>query len=56
MTPNFSYIRVNSVKDAVKQLSDKGTMILAGGTDLMGCLRDEIFSADKLVSLSNWRN
>jgi xanthine dehydrogenase YagS FAD-binding subunit len=52
MTPNFSYIRVNSVKDAVKQLSDKGTMILAGGTDLMGCLRDEIFSADKLVSLS----
>jgi len=52
MTPNFSYIRVNSVKDAVKQLSDKGTVIMAGGTDLMGCLRDEIFSADKLVSLS----
>ena len=52
MTPNFSYIRVNSVKDAVKQLSDKGTMVMAGGTDLMGCLRDEIFSADKLVGLS----
>lgn len=53
MTPNFSYIRVNSVKDAVKQLSNKGIMVLAGGTDLMGCLRDDIFSADKLVSLSN---
>jgi xanthine dehydrogenase YagS FAD-binding subunit len=52
MTPNFSYIRVNSVKDAVKQLSDKGSMVMAGGTDLMGCLRDDIFSADKLVSLS----
>ncbi len=52
MTPNFSYIRVNSVKDAVKQLSDKGSMVMAGGTDLMGCLRDEIFSAAKVVSLS----
>ncbi len=52
MTPNFSYIRVNSVKDAVKQLSDKGSIVMAGGTDLIGCLRDEIFSADKLVSLS----
>ena len=41
MTPNFSYIRVNSVKDAVKQLSDKGSMVMAGGTDLLGCLRDE---------------
>jgi xanthine dehydrogenase YagS FAD-binding subunit len=52
MTPNFSYIRVNSVKDAVKQLSEKRSRVIAGGTDLLGCLRDHIFPADKLVSIS----
>lgn len=52
MTPNFSYMRVSSVKDAVKQLSDKGSMVMAGGTDLLGCLRENIFGADKVVSIS----
>ncbi len=52
MTPNFSYIRVDSVKDAVKQLSDKGSRIIAGGTDLLSCLRDDIFGADKVVSIN----
>jgi xanthine dehydrogenase YagS FAD-binding subunit len=52
MTPNFSYIRVNSVKDAVKQLSEKGSRLMAGGTDLLGCLRENIFGADKLVSIT----
>ncbi len=52
MTPNFSYIRVNSVKDAVKQLSDKGSTVMAGGTDLLGCLRDDVSGADKVVSIS----
>ena len=51
MTPNFSYIRVNSVKDAVNQLSHSGARPVAGGTDLLGCLRDNIFGADKVVSI-----
>jgi xanthine dehydrogenase YagS FAD-binding subunit len=52
MTPNFSYIRVNSVKDAVKQLSEKGSKVMAGGTDLLGCLRENIFGAEKVVSIT----
>lgn len=49
--PNFSYARVKSLKEAVQHLSSDGARIHAGGTDLLGCLRDEIFSARKLVSL-----
>lgn len=48
---NFSYIRVKSLKEAVQHLSSDGARIHAGGTDLLCCLRDEIFSARKLVSL-----
>lgn len=51
MTQNFSYIRVTSVKDAVKQLGEKRSRVLAGGTDLMGCLREHIFDVDKVVSI-----
>jgi xanthine dehydrogenase YagS FAD-binding subunit len=50
--PNFSYIRVKSVKDAVTQLSDKGSRLMAGGTDLLGCLRDGVLGADKIVSIT----
>jgi xanthine dehydrogenase YagS FAD-binding subunit len=50
--PNFSYIRVKSVKDAVTQLSDKGSRVMAGGTDLLGCLRDGVLGADKIVSIT----
>ncbi len=52
MLPNFSYIRAKSIKDAVKHLSEKDSMLHAGGTDLLGCLRDQVFSARKVVSLS----
>jgi xanthine dehydrogenase YagS FAD-binding subunit len=50
--PSFSYIRVKSVKDAVTQLADKGSRVMAGGTDLLGCLRDGVFAADKIVSIT----
>jgi len=50
--PNFSYIRVKSVEDAVVQLSDKGSRVMAGGTDLLGCLRDGVLGADKIVSIT----
>ncbi len=52
MLPNFSYVKADSVKVAIDQLSSKETRILAGGTDLLGCLREQIFSADKVVSIS----
>lgn len=51
MLPDFSYIRVKTVKEAIDHLGGPGTRIHGGGTDLLGCLRDEIFPADKLVSL-----
>jgi xanthine dehydrogenase YagS FAD-binding subunit len=53
MLPNFSYVRPKSIKDAVKQLSSDGSGVLAGGTDLLGCLRDGVFEAKKLVSISD---
>ncbi len=52
MLPNFNYVQAKSVADAVRQLAAPGTRLHAGGTDLLGCLRDEVFKADKIVSLS----
>ena len=49
--PNFTYLKPKSLKEAITQLSSKGARIQAGGTDLLGCLRDDIFSAEKLVSI-----
>ncbi len=49
--PNFTYVKAKSLKEAISQLSSKGARIHAGGTDLLGCLRDEIFGAEKLVSI-----
>jgi xanthine dehydrogenase YagS FAD-binding subunit len=53
MMPNFSYVRPKSLKDAVKQLSSEGSGVLAGGTDLLGCLRDHVFETKKLVSITD---
>jgi xanthine dehydrogenase YagS FAD-binding subunit len=52
LMPNFAYIRVKSLKEGIQHLSSDGARIHAGGTDLLGCLRDDIFGAKKLVSLS----
>ena len=49
--PNFSYVRPKSLKEAVQQSSMKEALIHAGGTDLLGCLRDNVFEAKRLVSL-----
>jgi len=49
--PNFTYLKAKSLKEAIAQLSSKDARIHAGGTDLLGCLRDGIFSTDKLVSI-----
>ncbi|MFO7830498.1 MAG: xanthine dehydrogenase family protein subunit M [Desulfuromonadaceae bacterium] len=52
MLPQFSYVRPDTIKDTVKQLQTSGAAIHAGGTDLLGCLRDGIISVDKVVSMS----
>ena len=51
--PNFSYVRVTSVREAVEHLSAKGARLHAGGTDLLGCLRDDVFAVSKVVSISH---
>jgi xanthine dehydrogenase YagS FAD-binding subunit len=52
MLPSFDYVRPKSVQAAVTQLSAERAMAHAGGTDLMGCLRERIFPVGKVVSLS----
>jgi len=52
MLSNFGYVRVESLGEAVKRLGGKGARLHAGGTDLLGCLRDEVFGAETLVSIS----
>ncbi|MBM4162641.1 MAG: xanthine dehydrogenase family protein subunit M [Ignavibacteria bacterium] len=51
MIPKFDYVRPDSLRQAIKQLAASGTRIHAGGTDLLGCLRDRVFTADKVVSI-----
>jgi xanthine dehydrogenase YagS FAD-binding subunit len=52
MLPNFTYVRAKSVTEAVRALAAPGARLHAGGTDLLGCLREGVFKADKLVSVS----
>jgi xanthine dehydrogenase YagS FAD-binding subunit len=54
--PNFSYVRIRSLKEATEHLSSDGAKVHAGGTDLLGCLRDNVFEAKKVVSISGLKN
>jgi xanthine dehydrogenase YagS FAD-binding subunit len=51
MLPKFSHIRPTSVREALAILQEKDARIHAGGSDLIGCLRDGVFTTDTLVSL-----
>jgi xanthine dehydrogenase YagS FAD-binding subunit len=51
--PHFTHIRPKSLADAVGHLRSPKARILAGGTDLLGCLRDRVFDAEKLVSIGH---
>jgi len=51
MLPNFDYVRVEEVKDAVRHLSAPGARAHAGGTDLLGCLENGVLEAKTVVSL-----
>jgi xanthine dehydrogenase YagS FAD-binding subunit len=52
MLPRFSYIQAKSLEDAIRLLSEDGARLHAGGTDLLGCLREHIFDAATVVSIS----
>ncbi len=52
MLPKFTYARPSSLEAALAVLDDRPALVHAGGTDLLGCLRDRILIADTVVSLS----
>lgn len=52
MMPNFRYVAPTSVDEVIRHLSTPGAQVHAGGTDLLGCLRDGVFGADLVVSLA----
>jgi xanthine dehydrogenase YagS FAD-binding subunit len=52
MLPNFAYVRPTSLKEATGHLASPGARAASGGTDLIGCLRDGVFSAERVVSLA----
>jgi len=52
MLPKFTYSRPGSLVQVANLAARPGTRVHAGGTDLLGCLRDGVFGAESLVSLS----
>ncbi len=52
MMNNFAYEKARSIAAAVKALSSQGASLHAGGTDLLGCIRDNVVSVKKVVSIS----
>jgi xanthine dehydrogenase YagS FAD-binding subunit len=52
MVPRFSYLRAVSLDEAVQNLQREGAMIYAGGTDLLGCLRDRVLDVSTVVSIA----
>jgi xanthine dehydrogenase YagS FAD-binding subunit len=51
MMKPFAYVRPTSLDDATARLAKPGARACSGGTDLLGCLRDEVFDADTVISL-----
>jgi xanthine dehydrogenase YagS FAD-binding subunit len=52
MIPEFTYVRARTIEEALSHLSSGEARLHAGGTDLLGCLRDGVFEAKKVVSIS----
>jgi xanthine dehydrogenase YagS FAD-binding subunit len=52
MLPTFTYVRAKTLPEALQHLASPGARVHAGGTDLLGCLRDRVFAAQKVVSLA----
>lgn len=56
MLGKFTYKRAPTIQEAVEAVSRPDARILAGGTDLLGCLRDNMFTAETVVSISAIRD
>jgi xanthine dehydrogenase YagS FAD-binding subunit len=52
MLKPFSYKRAATLAEAIAEAGRPGAAVLAGGTDLLGCLRDGVMDRQALVSLS----
>ena len=52
MLPSFSYIRARSLDEAIAYLALDGARVHAGGTDLLGCLRERVFDVTTVVSIA----
>lgn len=52
MIPAFAYTRARDLAEALTSLARPGAIPVAGGTDLLGCLRDGVQTAPHLVSLA----
>ncbi|MDZ7754563.1 MAG: FAD binding domain-containing protein [Gammaproteobacteria bacterium] len=53
MTAPFAYVRPRSVAAAISSAAADGAAVHAGGTDLLGCLRDGVYAVDTVVSLAD---
>jgi len=51
MYPAFGYTKPTRLQDAMTHLVEKDARLHAGGTDLLGCLHDQVFDTEMLVSL-----
>jgi xanthine dehydrogenase YagS FAD-binding subunit len=52
MLQSFAYVRPRTLTEALKLAAEPGAQLHAGGTDLVGCLRDHVLEARQVVSLS----
>ena len=49
---HFDYVRAGDIAEAVRQGAAKGSCFIAGGTNLVDLLKDEIERPDKLVDVN----
>ncbi|MGC8785677.1 MAG: FAD binding domain-containing protein [Armatimonadota bacterium] len=49
----FVYHQPKTVADAVRLLSQRGTMAIAGGQDILGAMKDGLFEPEHLVNLKS---
>jgi xanthine dehydrogenase YagS FAD-binding subunit len=52
MIKSFSYLRPSTLDEALACLGAPGAAPHAGGTDLLGCLRDGVYDVETVVSLT----
>jgi xanthine dehydrogenase YagS FAD-binding subunit len=56
MFRNFAYVRPRTVKEAVQFLGEPGSAVHAGGTDLLGTMRDGVANITRVVSMTDLPN